>query len=183
MHIRKTNIEGLIELFPDVFKDDRGFFLETYHEDKFKSLGLDFPFLQANQSFSMKGVLRGLHFQSPPYAQGKLVRVIKGKVLDVAVDLRAGSPTFGEYKTFVLDGERCNMVYVPEGFAHGFLTLEDAYFAYQCTNVYHKASESGIVWNDPDLSIDWILDKYGISEPIISEKDLVLPGFQEITKQ
>jgi dTDP-4-dehydrorhamnose 3,5-epimerase len=183
MHIRKTKIEGLVELYPDVFEDDRGYFLETYHVDKFSSLGLAYNFVQANQSFSKKGVLRGLHFQNPPYAQGKLVRVVSGKVLDVVVDLRPGSPTYGDHKKFLLEGTKSNMLYVPEGFAHGFLTLEDAHFAYQCTNVYNKASESGIIWNDPELNIDWELQKYEIEHPIVSEKDLLLPTFQEIAKQ
>lgn len=183
MRIEKTSIEGLVELFPDVFGDERGYFLETYHIEKFRSLGLDYTFLQANQSFSKKGVLRGLHFQNAPYQQGKLVRVVTGKVLDVAVDLRSGSPTYGQYKTFVLDGKLSNMAYVPEGFAHGFLTLEDAVFTYQCTNVYHKASESGVIWNDPDLNINWDLEKYGITEPIVSEKDLALPSFKEIARK
>jgi dTDP-4-dehydrorhamnose 3,5-epimerase len=183
MHLETTNIEGLVEIIPNVFGDERGYFLETYHVEKFKSLGLDYNFLQANQSFSVKGVLRGLHFQNAPYQQGKLVRVVSGKVLDVAVDLRPGSPTYGQYKTFVLDGKRSNMVYVPEGFAHGFVTLEDAIFTYQCTNVYNKASESGIIWNDPDLQIDWELKKYGISEPIVSEKDLALPSFKQIAQK
>ncbi|WPP49237.1 dTDP-4-dehydrorhamnose 3,5-epimerase [Catalinimonas niigatensis] len=183
MHIEKTSIEGLVELFPDVFGDERGYFLETYHIEKFRSLGLDYTFLQANQSFSKKGALRGLHFQNAPYQQGKLVRVVTGKVLDVAVDLRPGSPTYGQYKTFVLDGKLSNMAFVPEGFAHGFLTLEDAVFTYQCTNVYHKASESGVIWNDPDLNIDWELEKYGITEPIVSEKDLALPSFKEIARK
>lgn len=183
MHIRKTNIEGLIELFPDIYEDDRGYFLETYHEDKFKSLGLNFPFQQSNQSFSKRGVIRGLHFQRSPYAQGKLVRVIHGSVLDVVVDIRPESPTFGESKKIVLDGKRSNMVYVPEGFAHGFLALEDTHFAYLCTNVYNKPAESGIIWNDPDLNIDWELEKYDIAQPIVSEKDQVLPRFEEIKKQ
>jgi len=183
MNIRKTSIEGLIELFPDIYRDDRGYFLETYHQEKLSSLGVPHQFLQANQSYSRKGVLRGLHFQNPPYAQGKLVRVVLGKVLDVAVDLRPGSPTYGEHKKFLLEGERSNMVYVPEGFAHGFVTLEDAYFTYQCTNVYHKASESGILWNDPDLHIDWELEKYGIEQPIVSDKDLALPLFKDLARQ
>ncbi len=183
MHIEKTDIEGLTELFPDVYGDERGYFLETYHVEKFKSLSLDYTFLQANQSFSVKGVLRGLHLQKAPYQQGKLVRVVSGKVLDVAVDLRPDSPTYGQHRTFILDGKKSNMVYVPEGFAHGFVTLEDAVFTYQCTNVYHKASESGIIWNDPELNIDWELEKYGINEPIVSEKDLALPSFKEIKHQ
>jgi len=183
MRIEKTHIKDLVEVFPDVFGDDRGYFLETYHVDKFKEMGLDYTFVQANQSFSKKGALRGLHFQKAPYQQGKLVRVVSGKVLDVVVDLREGSATYGEHKTFVLDSIRHNMVYVPEGFAHGFVTLEDAVFTYQCTNVYNKSSGSGIIWNDPSLNIDWELEKHGIKEPIVSEKDLALPTFKEISGQ
>ncbi|WP_128542998.1 dTDP-4-dehydrorhamnose 3,5-epimerase [Larkinella soli] len=173
MLVRKTSMEGLVELRPRIFEDERGLFFESYNEAIFESLGLPTGFVQDNQSFSVKGVLRGLHFQNRPYAQGKLVRVISGKVLDVAVDLREESPTFGKYETFLLDAALHNMAYIPEGFAHGFVALEDSVFSYKCTNVYHKASESGIIWNDPDLDIDW-----GVSNPIISEKDQQLPVFQ-----
>ncbi len=183
MRIRKTHIEGLVELFPDIYKDNRGHFLETFHEERFKSLGLPHHFMQTNQSFSAKGVVRGLHFQKAPHQQGKLVRVISGKVLDVVLDLRADSPTYGEHMKVVLDAESSNLLYVPEGMAHGFVALEDTIFVYQCTNLYHKASESGVMWDDPDLAIDWELEKYGISSPIISEKDQVLPRFKEIEKQ
>lgn len=182
MRVEHTDIDGLVELFPMVFEDDRGYFLETFHKDKFESIGVTSTFLQTNQSYSKKGVLRGLHFQKPPHAQGKLARVIFGKVLDVVVDMRVGSPTHGDHKKFILDAERNNMVYVPEGFAHGFLAIEDSYFAYQCTNLYHKESESGIIWNDPDLAIDWELEKYGILKPIVSDKDLVLPSFEALSK-
>jgi len=183
MQIRKTKIEGLIELIPDIYEDERGYFLETYHEEKFKSLGFQTPFVQVNQSFSKRGVLRGLHFQHAPHAQGKLVRVISGRVLDIIVDLRPESASYGESKKIVLEGERSNMVYVPEGFAHGFLALEDTHFIYHCTNLYNRASESGIIWNDPELNIDWELAKYDIEKPIVSEKDLVLPRFEEIKQQ
>ncbi len=169
MEVRKTSIEGLVEIFPRVFADERGAFFESYNQQLFESLGLPTNFVQDNQSFSVKGVLRGLHFQNEPFAQGKLVRVISGKVMDVAVDIRPGSPTFGQYETFILDAERNNMAYIPEGFAHGFVALEDSVFSYKCTNVYSKASESGIIWNDPDLNIDW-----GVADPIVSDKDKVL---------
>ncbi len=172
MEIRKTSIEGLIELFPRVFKDDRGHFLETYSVKAFKDLGLNMSFVQDNQSFSKKGVVRGLHFQNAPFAQGKLVRVVSGKALDIAVDIRPESPTFGKWESFLLDAEKSNMVYVPEGFAHGFSVLEDCVFSYKCTNVYDKASESGLLWNDTDLKIDW-----QAANPIVSDKDQILSTF------
>lgn len=173
MQIRKTSIEGLVEIFPRVFEDERGFFFESFNEEAFRKEGLPVNFVQDNQSFSVKGVLRGLHFQKAPFAQGKLVRVIAGRVLDVAVDIRPESPTFGKYEIFDLMASKNNMAYVPEGFAHGFVALEDSIFSYKCTNLYSKVSESGIIWNDPDLNIDW-----GIQQPIVSEKDLVLPRFK-----
>jgi dTDP-4-dehydrorhamnose 3,5-epimerase len=175
MEFRNTKIEGLIEIYPRLFKDERGFFFESYQKKIFEQNGIPFDFVQDNQSFSMAGVLRGLHFQNAPYAQGKLVRVIKGKVLDVAVDIRPNSPTFGQYEKFILDESLQNMVYIPEGFAHGFLAIEDSIFTYKCTNVYHKTSESGIRWDDSTLNIDW-----GISHPNISAKDLELPTFIEL---
>jgi dTDP-4-dehydrorhamnose 3,5-epimerase len=175
MHIRETSIPGLVEIFPRVFKDDRGLFFESYSEDWFKKLGLPTNFVQDNQSFSVKGVVRGLHFQKAPFAQGKLVRVISGRVLDVAVDIRPESPTFGKYEVFELRSDTNNMAYVPEGFAHGFAALEDSVFSYKCTNVYNKESESGILWSDPDLGIDW-----GVENPIVSEKDVILPTFKSL---
>jgi dTDP-4-dehydrorhamnose 3,5-epimerase len=170
MHFRETKINGLFEITPRVFHDERGYFFETFSEKLFKENVADVNFVQDNQSFSTKGVLRGLHLQKAPYAQGKLVRVISGKVIDIAVDIRPESPTFGQYESFLLTAEKQNMVYVPEGFAHGFATLEDAIFVYKCTNFYYKASEAGIIYNDPALNIDW-----GIENPIVSEKDLELP--------
>ena len=175
MEFRKTSIEGLIEIYPKIFGDARGHFFESYRQDLFAQNGIPFQFVQDNQSFSTAGVLRGLHFQNPPFAQGKLVRVITGKVIDIAVDIRPGSPTFGKYEKFVLDTTLQNMVYIPEGFAHGFAALEDSVFAYKCTNNYNKASEGGIIWNDPDLNIDW-----GIENPNVSEKDLELPTFKNL---
>lgn len=166
MEVRHTSIEGLIEIFPKVFKDDRGFFLETHSKQAFSKAGLNLDFVQDNQSFSKKGVVRGLHFQNAPFAQGKLVRVVSGKALDIAVDIRPGSPTFGKWEAFLLDPDLNNMVYIPEGFAHGFSALEDCVFSYKCTNVYDKASESGLLWSDPDLNIDW-----QVKNPIVSEKD------------
>lgn len=175
MQVRETAIEGLIELIPRVFEDERGYFFESYNKPLFASLGLPMDFVQDNQSFSVRGVLRGLHMQMEPYAQGKLVRVITGQVLDVAVDLRPDSPTFGQYETFLLDARLANMAYIPEGFAHGFVALEDSIFSYKCTNVYNKASESGIRWDDPDLNINW-----GIGNPIVSEKDQELKLLRDL---
>lgn len=175
MEFRKTSIEGLIEIYPKVFGDARGHFFESYREDLFAQNGIPFQFVQDNQSFSTAGVLRGLHFQNAPYAQGKLVRVITGKVIDVAVDIRPDSPTFGKYEKFILDATLQNMVYIPEGFAHGFAAIEDSIFSYKCTNNYNKASEGGIIWNDNDLNIDW-----GIENPNVSEKDLELPNFNDL---
>lgn len=175
MEFRKTSIEGLIEIYPKVFGDARGHFFESYREDLFFQNGIPFKFVQDNQSFSTAGVLRGLHFQNSPFAQGKLVRVIIGKVIDVAVDIRPNSPTFGKYEKFVLDANLQNMVYIPEGFAHGFAALEDSIFSYKCTNNYNKASEGGIIWNDNDLNIDWCIE-----HPNVSEKDLELPNFKDL---
>jgi dTDP-4-dehydrorhamnose 3,5-epimerase len=175
MQIRKSAIAGLVEIFPRVFEDERGIFFESYNEQLFETLGLPINFVQDNQSFSKKGVVRGLHFQKAPFAQGKLVRVITGRVLDVAVDIRPDSPTFGQHEVFELRSETNNIAYIPEGFAHGFVALEDTIFSYKCTNVYNKESESGILWNDPDLGIDW-----GVENPIVSEKDQILPTFRSL---
>ena len=160
---------------PDIFADDRGYFFESFNHEKFLDAGLDLKFVQDNESKSKKGVLRGIHFQAPPFAQGKLVRVIKGSVLDVAVDIRKNSPTYGKWESVVLSGENKLMYWIPAGFAHGFITLEDdTIFFYKCTNAYNKASEGSIIWSDPDLSIDW-----GVSEPQVSEKDKLSPGFKD----
>ncbi|MBX2953738.1 MAG: dTDP-4-dehydrorhamnose 3,5-epimerase [Leadbetterella sp.] len=176
MQFAPTKLAGVIEITPRVFEDERGYFFESYNINLFKEQGITEDFLQDNQSFSRKGVIRGLHFQREPFAQGKLVRVIRGAVLDVVVDIRPGSPTFGQHESFLLTEENQKMVYLPAGFAHGFSTLEDAVFSYKCTNVYHKASEGGILYNDPVLAIDW-----QVAEPIVSEKDLELPGFDTFT--
>lgn len=172
MQFTPTTLAGVIEITPRIFEDERGYFFESYNINLFKEHGIPEDFLQDNQSFSRKGVVRGLHYQREPFAQGKLVRVIRGAVLDVVVDIRPDSPTFGGYESFLLTEENQKMVYLPAGFAHGFSTLEDAIFSYKCTNVYHKSSEGGIVYNDPSLGIDW-----QVSEPIVSEKDLELPDF------
>lgn len=174
MKINTTSLQGVVTVQPTVYYDDRGHFYESYNSLTWQLHGLPSAFVQDNQSFSYKGVLRGLHFQTGAFAQGKLVRVIKGSVVDVAVDMRPDSQTFGKYEFFELDGESNTMVYIPEGFAHGFLALEDSIFSYKCTAGYHKASEAGIRWNDPTLNIQW-----PNLTPVISEKDLILPTFEE----
>ncbi len=175
MQIVETQIKDLLVIQPDVFKDDRGYFFECYNEERFFKEGLTMRFVQDNESKSAKGVLRGLHFQKPPFAQGKLVRVVKGAVMDVAVDLRSGSPTYGKWHSVVLSEEDKTMFWIPEGFAHGFVTLQDdTIFQYKCTNVYNKASEGSIRWNDPDINIDW-----NIENPILSEKDTVSPFMKD----
>jgi dTDP-4-dehydrorhamnose 3,5-epimerase len=168
MNIIETNLAGLLLIEPKVFEDSRGYFLESYNSETFKNSGIDTIFVQDNQSFSCKGTLRGLHFQNTPYAQVKLIRVITGSIIDVAVDIRKGSKTYGKYYSAELSGENKKMLYIPDGFAHGFLTLEDnTIVQYKCSNVYNKESEGGIMWNDPDININWGL----IDEPIISDKD------------
>ncbi len=173
----ETGIAGLIQIVPKVFPDDRGLFFESYRSEWNSYLGSNLSFVQENQSFSRKGVIRGLHFQRPPYAQAKLVRVIAGKVLDVVVDLRKDSVTFGKSYGLILDGEKQNQLFVPEGFAHGLAALEDSIFFYKCSNFYHKESEQGIRWNDPTLNIQWPFEN-----PIVSEKDEVLPTLQELIR-
>ncbi|HEY8402004.1 MAG TPA: dTDP-4-dehydrorhamnose 3,5-epimerase [Cytophagaceae bacterium] len=175
MEFKEHYIKGVIEITPKSFKDDRGFFFESYNKKAFEDHGLPFVFVQDNQSFSIKNVVRGLHFQNPPYAQGKLVRAVTGKILDVAVDIQKDSPTFGKYVAVVLDSRINNMLYIPEGFAHGFAALEESIVMYKCTNLYNKSSECGIIWNDETLNIDW-----GVQNPIISEKDKELKSLVEL---
>jgi len=175
MQIVKTNIEGLVEIIPQVYNDNRGWFFEFYKEIPFQQLGITDRFTQENISFSKKGVVRGLHFQLPPWQQAKLVSVLQGKVMDVVVDLRKNSPTFGQSQTVVLDSEKHNMLMVPEGFAHGFAALEDSLFLYKNSNTYNREFECGIVWNDPTLNIQW-----PFTDPILSEKDEKLSTFQEL---
>lgn len=171
MEHKTYHIEGLIEFLPRIFKDDRGHFLETFSLKMFEPFSQKPEFVQDNQSVSIKGTLRGLHFQKPPYAQGKLVRVASGRALDIAVDLRKDSPTYGGHVACILDAEKGNLFYIPEGFAHGFVALEDnTIFLYKCTNYYHQPSEGGILWNDPALGIDW-----GVAAPLLSPKDEILP--------
>lgn len=166
-----TDIEDLYIIQPTVFEDERGFFMESYNEDEFYDLGLYYNFVQDNHSKSKCGVLRGLHFQRN-FPQTKLVRVTKGIVYDVAVDLREGSPTFGKYYGVVLSEENKKMFLIPQGFAHGFLVLSDeAEFQYKCDDVYHPEDEDGIAWNDPTINIEWPLDLIAGQEIILSEKD------------
>ena len=169
-------IPGLYEIQPKVYGDARGYFFEVYSERDFFDAGLTMRFVQDNQSCSVKGVLRGLHFQTR-HPQGKLVRAVSGRVYDVAVDLRDGSATFGEWYGVVLDAEKQNQFYIPEGFAHGFYVLSDtAVFAYKCTDFYDPQGEGGLMWNDPTLGIDWEAVAPGIT-PVLSEKDGRHPGF------
>ena len=168
MKVSKSHIPGLLIVEPSVFEDERGYFMESYNRNRFlKETGFEKEFVQDNESLSNKGVLRGLHFQIPPYAQDKLVRVIKGSVIDVAVDIRKGSPTYGKFEKVLLSEENKKQFLVPQGFAHGFLVLEDnTIFSYKCSRFYHKKSEKTIRWNDPKIGIDW-----GIDSPVLSEKD------------
>lgn len=167
MNVISTSIPGPVIIEPDVFEDSRGYFFESYNRSKFHHAGIKTKFVQDNQSKSRKNVLRGLHFQNPPHAQAKLIRVITGSVLDVAVDIRKGSPTYGKYVSTILSAENKTMFFIPEGFAHGFLTLEDnTIFCYKCSSLYNKESEGCILWNDKILNIDW-----GVESPIVSEKD------------
>ena len=175
MEIIKTQIPGLLKIKPDVFEDERGYFFESYNREKFVQAGINYKFVQDNESKSQKGVLRGLHFQNPPHAQGKLVRVMKGAVLDVAVDIRKNSPTYGKWASIELSESNKMMYWIPPGFAHGFVTLENnTVFFYKCTNVYNKQSEGSIRWNDPDLNIDW-----KTKNPVLSEKDKIAPFFKD----
>jgi dTDP-4-dehydrorhamnose 3,5-epimerase len=175
MEVRETGIDGLVEIFPSLYHDERGWFYEFYKQESLLQLGIHTTFVQENQSFSKKGVIRGLHAQKAPYEQAKLVSVMQGRVLDVVVDIRPHSPTFKKVYQCILDAEKHNMLMIPEGFAHGFAALEDAVFFYKCSQSYHKESEFGIRWNDPSLNINW-----GVENPILSEKDLALPTLDEL---
>ncbi len=169
--------KGLYVVEPRVFGDERGYFVETYHQEDFLEGGIKENFVQHNQSMSRKNVLRGLHFQTK-HPQGKLVRALKGEIFDVAVDLRGGSPTYGEWYGIVLSDENKKMLYVPPGFAHGYLVLsEEAVFSYLCTDFYHPEEEGGIMWNDPSIGVKWPMEK-GI-QPILSEKDKKYPSFED----
>jgi dTDP-4-dehydrorhamnose 3,5-epimerase len=178
MKTEKTNIEGLLIVYPDVFEDERGFFFESFNQKKYEKIGITDKFVQDNISKSAKGTIRGLHYQVGEFVQGKLCQVIEGKVLDVAVDIRFNSPTFGKYSALELSSENKRQFWIPPGFAHGFAVLSDtAIFQYKCTALYSKKDERSIIYNDETLNIDW-----GISEPIVSEKDLSAVKFSEIKK-
>lgn len=179
MRIVKHDVEGLLMIEPQVFGDERGYFFESFNAERFLAdTGIEITFVQDNESLSKRGVLRGLHFQREPYAQTKLVRVVRGKVLDVAVDIRPESPTFGRYVATELSGENHRQMFIPKGFAHGYVVLEDnTIFQYKCDEFYHPESEDGIAWNDPKIGIDWGIPE---SEIILSEKDKNRPLLSEL---
>ena len=182
MQLKETRITGCYTVSPSIFEDERGHFFESFNQERFETkIGRSIQFVQDNQSFSRRGVLRGLHFQKGALAQAKLVRVLQGEVLDVAVDLRAGSSTYGNVFSTILSDKNYTQLFIPRGCAHGFITLTDtAVFAYKCDNYYDKESESGLLYNDPFFSIDWRIPE---NERIISEKDKVLPTFKELTQK
>jgi len=174
----ETSLPGVYELRPTVLRDSRGFFMETYHQARFKALGIDDNFVQDNQSGSSKGTLRGLHYQLH-HAQAKLCQVVEGDALDVAVDIRLGSPTFAKWTSIPLSAKDHNLIYIPTGFAHGFLALTDSVqFLYKCSDFYDRDDEHGILWNDPDLNISW-----GIASPLVSEKDAKFPKLAELPRE
>lgn len=167
MELIETGLNGLFVVKPRVFQDARGYFFESYNREQFVKAGLYDEFVQDNQSLSNKGIVRGMHFQSPPHAQAKLVRVIKGAVLDVVVDIRKTSPTYGKHFKIELNEENFLMLFIPIGFAHGFATLADqTIFSYKCTDVYHPEAEGGVLWNDRELGIEW-----PFTDPVLSDKD------------
>lgn len=175
MDFFKPKLEGLVVLTPNIFTDNRGYFYESYNKNTLAEIGITVDFVQDNESFSFQNTLRGLHFQKPPFAQAKLVRVLEGTVWDVVVDLRKNSSTFGQWFGVELSGENKKQFFIPRGFAHGFSVLTPtAKFAYKCDNFYHKPSETAILFNDPDLHIDWKID---LSKAILSDKDLKNPTF------
>ena len=178
MKVIETNLPGVVILEPRVFGDGRGFFQETWQKARYEAIGITEEFVQDNLSFSTRGVLRGLHYQHP-HAQGKLVSVIQGEVFDVAVDIRVGSPTFGQWTGAYLSGENHHQLWVPPGFAHGFCVVSDTvYFAYKCSEVYTPAAEGGITWNDPDIGIEWPL-----TEVVLSGKDQDYPRLCNISPE
>lgn len=178
MIIEKTRLQDLVLITPTVFEDTRGYFFEAYNQAKFHENGIMYNFIQDNQSYSTRGVIRGLHLQINPFAQAKLVRVLEGEILDVAVDLRKDSPTYGQHFSVLLSAENKKQLMVPHGFAHGFSVLsETASVMYKVDQLYHKESERGIRYDDPTLAIDWQVSP---EEVIVSDKDLILPGFEDI---
>ena len=181
MKIEKTFIKDLVVIEPTVFGDERGYFFESYSKTKFEGLGIYIDFVQDNQSFSKKGTLRGLHYQNPPFAQTKLVRVLEGEIIDVAVDLRKDSPTYGKHFSIALSADNKKQLLIPQGFAHGFSVIsETAVVMYKCDQFYNKESEGGIRFDDPALGIDWGMD---LSTAIVSEKDLILPNLANCNSQ
>ena len=175
MNVIPTSLEGLLIIEPDVFGDTRGYFLETYHQGRYQSAGLDTTFVQDNLSFSKKGTLRGLHFQIT-HPQAKLVQAITGKIFDVAVDIRPESPTFGKWSSALLSEENKHQLFIPEGFAHGFCVLsENAHVAYKCSDYYSPADEGGILWSDPAIGIDW-----PVKDPMLSDKDQQYPCLKDL---
>jgi dTDP-4-dehydrorhamnose 3,5-epimerase len=175
MEIIKGDIPGILIIKPRVFVDDRGQFSETYNKVNLLDAGFNFEFVQDNESFSRKGVVRALHYQNPPFEQGKLVRVVKGRIADVAVDIRKGSPYYGKWQKVELSAENHLQMWIPPGFAHGFVSLEENTIVnYKCTNPYHKESEGSIRWNDPDINVDW-----GVEDALLSERDLASPLFKD----
>ncbi len=179
MQISTTPLEGLLVIQPKVFNDTRGYFYEPYNKKVFAELGITEDFVQDNQSFSQKGVLRGLHFQNPPHAQSKLLRILQGSIWDVVVDIRKNSPTYGKYFGIELSAENKTIFYVPKGFAHGFLTLEDnTLLLYKCSDFYNKPSEDCVIWNDPEIAIAW-----NISNPVLSDKDKAGKQLKELSSQ
>lgn len=179
MNVFRTEIEDVLIIEPQVFGDERGYFIESFNAERFLAeTGIEITFVQDNESLSKRGVLRGLHFQREPYAQAKLVRVVRGKVLDVAVDIRPDSPTFGRYVATELSGENHRQMFIPKGFAHGYVVLEDnTIYQYKCDEFYHPESEDGIAWNDPKIGIDWGITE---SEIILSEKDKNRPLLSDL---
>ena len=177
MKTSPTSIAGLVVVEPQVFQDDRGFFYESFNADKFAALGLPTSFAQDNHSYSVKGVLRGLHFQLPPKAMGKLVRCTRGKVWDVAVDLRKGSATYKQWFGLELSAENKKMFYIPEGFAHGFYALEDSEVLYKSTNSFAKELDANVAWNDAELNVQWPL----LGEPTLSDRDKAAPAFKDLS--
>ncbi|MCD4736181.1 MAG: dTDP-4-dehydrorhamnose 3,5-epimerase [Bacteroidales bacterium] len=176
MEIVKTGIDGLLIFRPDIYKDKRGYFSEIFRQEWFDGINIQSGFVQENESYSQKNVLRGLHFQNPPYEQGKVIRVINGAIRDVAVDIRRNSPTYGEWKIFEMSENSMEYLWLPAGFAHGFVCLEDGTkVQYKCTNYYNREAEGSIRWNDPDLAIHW-----NVNSPIISDKDHNTPFFKEL---
>lgn len=180
MKVVKTEFAGLLEIIPEVFSDSRGNFFEHYNQEKLKGVGIPPIFPLEFQSLSQKRVIRGMHFQKPPHAQGKLVRVVRGAAQDVVIDLRKDSPTFGKWHSTILSDQNKKMLWIPIGFAHGFLALEEnTIMLYKATDLYHPETESGVIWNTPELNAAWKLAENDIGEPILSERDTKHPAFKD----